>query len=234
MSPAARSSGAATCRASSASSSACSTPTSGTAASTARGRSRPSCSSPTSSSPCAGGGELRFRGAADRIDVDDDGTLHVVDYKTGKADDYRGLDEDDPDLGGTLLQLPVYGAAARAHQKAPDAPVRAEYWFVSDRGKYVRVGYEITPDVLELVGATLGTIVDGIAAGRVPEPPDRQDDRHLRRLPALRPRRARRRRSASRVGAQAPRPGDGAVRATSPSRSTMTPTIPTATGGTDG
>ena len=36
------------------------------------------------------GRAVRFRGFADRVDVADDGTLHVLDYKTGKADAYRG------------------------------------------------------------------------------------------------------------------------------------------------
>jgi ATP-dependent helicase/nuclease subunit B len=89
----------------------------------------------------------------------------VLDYKTGKADDFRGLDADDPDQAGQLLQLPVYGAAARQHAHAPDAPVLAEYWFVSDRGDFVTEGYEVTPEVLAKVGVTLGTIVSGIEGG---------------------------------------------------------------------
>ena len=51
-----------------------------------------------------------------------DGTLHVVDYKTGKADDYRDLSEDNPDAQGRRLQLPVYGQAARLR---PGDPGRA-------------------------------------------------------------------------------------------------------------
>ena len=111
------------------------------------------------------GRALRFRGKADRVDRADDGSLLVLDYKTGKADGYRGLTADDPDQGGSLLQLPVYGQAARQHQHAPDAAVRAEYWFVSDRGNFVTEGYDITPEVLDAVGVTLGTIVSGIEAG---------------------------------------------------------------------
>ena len=63
------------------------------------------------------GRALRFRGKADRVDRADDGSLLVLDYKTGKSDNYRGLSDDDPDQAGSLLQLPVYGQAARLHQQ---------------------------------------------------------------------------------------------------------------------
>ena len=111
------------------------------------------------------GRALRFRGQADRVDRSDDGSLHVYDYKTGSAWNYRGLTADDPDHGGVLLQLAVYGAAARAHEHDPGAAVRAEYWFVSDGEDFATEGYDVTADVLDRVGATLGTIVTGIEAG---------------------------------------------------------------------
>jgi ATP-dependent helicase/nuclease subunit B len=111
------------------------------------------------------GRKLHFRGQADRVDRADDGSLHVFDYKTGSAYKFRGLTADDPDQGGLLLQLTVYGAAARQHEHEPDADVRAEYWFVSQGEDFATEGYEITPDVLAKVGESLGTIVSGIEAG---------------------------------------------------------------------
>lgn len=117
------------------------------------------------------GRQVQFRGKADRVDVADDGTLHVVDYKTGKAASYKDLSEDNPDAQGRRLQLPVYGEAARQSQGAPDATVRAEYWFVSTGGKFERVGYSVTPEVLEHVGATLSAVVAGIEAGVFPHHP---------------------------------------------------------------
>lgn len=111
------------------------------------------------------GRSVRFRGKADRVDVGDDGRIHVVDYKTGKVDGFENLSAENPDCGGTKLQLPVYGLAARLHQAAPAAPVRSEYWFVSNRAKYRRIGYDVTDDVLERFGRTLGGIVSGIEAG---------------------------------------------------------------------
>jgi len=117
------------------------------------------------------GREVHFRGKADRVDVAADGTIHIVDYKTGSARRYRNLSEDNPDLGGTHIQLPVYGQAARAFQAQPHAPVQAEYWFTSSKGGFERIGYPVTPEVLERVGASLGTIVRGIEAGLFPHHP---------------------------------------------------------------
>jgi len=117
------------------------------------------------------GRSLHFRGVADRVDVGDDGTIHVVDYKTGSTRDYGDLTEDNPDARGRRLQLAVYGQAARLLRSAPDAPVMAEYWFVSAQGKFDRVGYPVTAAVLDKVAVTLGTMVAGIEAGVFPHYP---------------------------------------------------------------
>ena len=122
--------------------------------------------------PLTDGRNLRFRGAADRVDLSDDGTIHVVDYKTGKSDDFRRLGPDNPDERGTKLQLPVYGLAARQFVGQPDAPVQARYWFISDREGFRRIGYAVDDQVLARVGATLATIVDGIERGAFPARPD--------------------------------------------------------------
>jgi len=111
------------------------------------------------------GRSLRFRGKADRVDRSEDGSLRVLDYKTGKTAHYQGLSEDDPDQRGRRLQLAVYGAAARHHEQLLHAPVRSDYWFVSANGRFATTGYWITDAVLAKVGSTLGTIVSGIEAG---------------------------------------------------------------------
>lgn len=115
---------------------------------------------------------LRFSGAVDRLDIADDGTLHVVDYKTGGARAYASLGPDDPDQRGTRLQLAVYGQAARAFHGQADTPVRADYWFVSDREGFARKGYPVDDAVLDRVAATLTTIVHGIESGVFPARPD--------------------------------------------------------------
>jgi hypothetical protein len=135
----------------------------------------------------ADGRMLRIRGMADRVDRADDGSLLVLDYKTGKRDQYKGLSADDPARGGSLLQLPVYGVAARAHQHTPDAPVRAYFWFVSQRGEFKVDGYEVTDDVLELVGAALGWIVSGIEGGIFASRPTQTSTAIFNECPACNP-----------------------------------------------
>jgi ATP-dependent helicase/nuclease subunit B len=121
--------------------------------------------------PLPNGRGLRVRGVIDRVDRVHDGSLVVVDYKTGRADDYKGLGEHDPHQHGTRLQPVVYAAGARAELGI--APVRFEYWFVSRVGRFERIGYEVTPDVERDVGDALATIVDGIERGVFPmRPPE--------------------------------------------------------------
>jgi hypothetical protein len=115
--------------------------------------------------PLPDGRVLRVRGRIDRIDIGLDGTVHVIDYKTGGRRSYESLSEDDPVAGGTKLQLPLYGLAGRLAVKDPSAAVRAEYWFVTDKGEFKRVGYDVTDDVLEQAEEVLGEIVAGIEAG---------------------------------------------------------------------
>jgi ATP-dependent helicase/nuclease subunit B len=123
--------------------------------------------------PLPDGRVLRIRGRADRVDVAADGSLHVIDYKTGSlTTEVKKLGQDDPVRGGTKLQLPVYGLAGRLHHGSPDARVHAEYWFVTRRGGFERVGYEVTDDVLAVTSDVLGTIVAGIEAGAFPPHPE--------------------------------------------------------------
>jgi ATP-dependent helicase/nuclease subunit B len=116
------------------------------------------------------GSQLLFTGYADRVDRRDDGSLVVVDIKSGKASGFKGLDATDPTLHGSKLQLPVYGLAARQSFGSPDTPVEAEYWFVGrDLGN--RIGYAVTDEVLIEYARVLGVIVDGLRAGVFPMVP---------------------------------------------------------------
>lgn len=125
--------------------------------------------------PLADGRTVPVRGKADRVDQGDDGTLHVVDYKTGKTTSYMGLSAEDPHQAGRRLQLAVYSQAARQHvldtSSGPVASVRAEYWFTSTPGGFKRIGYAVTDDVLISVGQAMSTIVDGIESGLFPPHP---------------------------------------------------------------
>lgn len=114
------------------------------------------------------GRTVRFRGQIDRVDRGEDGLL-VTDYKTGKADPYRGLDENskswDPVQRGTRLQLPVYALAARASLADSEVPVRAQYWFVTSEQEFKTCGYSLDESALSRFRYALGTITEGIGAG---------------------------------------------------------------------
>ena len=128
---------------------------------------------PAVSVPLPDGRILQVRGRADRLDRATDGTLHVVDYKTGRCSDgYKPLSEDNPIAGGTKLQLPLYGLAGRLAEGEPLAPIHAEYWFATSAGGFVRKGYRVTDAVLTETAATLAKIVAGIEAGVFPPHPD--------------------------------------------------------------
>ena len=117
---------------------------------------------------------INFRGMIDRIDISGDGaSVLVVDYKTGSADPYKGLD-DDPIDQGRRLQLGVYSLAARA--LFPDATgVTAAYWFSTNRGRFQFVPtahFNITDDsVAARFREGVTSIVDGINAGLFPANP---------------------------------------------------------------
>ena len=117
------------------------------------------------------GRTLEIRGRVDRVDVAADGTVHVIDYKTGSLrGSYLELSESNPVAGGTRLQLPVYGLAGRAAAR----PARRGAGGVLVRhrqGRVRRVGYDITPDVLGTTVRVLDVIVRGVEGGVFPPHP---------------------------------------------------------------
>ncbi len=118
-----------------------------------------------------GGRPVRVRGVIDRVDRLPDGRLVVIDYKTGRSDTYRDLDENDPHQAGTRLQPAIYAAAAR--DQIGGGAVRFDYWFTTRTGRFARIGYELTDAVAATVGSVLATIVDGIRGGLFPgRPPE--------------------------------------------------------------
>src|SRR5439155_2361592 len=84
--------------------------------------------------PLADGSVIRFRGAIDRVDVSPSRVL-VIDYKSGGTWGYDGL-SDDPVLAGRHLQLVLYARAARANVAETGSDIRAEFRFVSSKGKF--------------------------------------------------------------------------------------------------
>ena len=110
----------------------------------------------------------------DRMDISGDGkAVLVIDYKTGSAEPYWGLD-DDPIDQGRRLQLGVYSLAARA--SFPDATdVSAAYWFSTNRGRFQfapAAHFNITDEsVAERFREGVASIVDGINGGIFPANP---------------------------------------------------------------
>lgn len=115
---------------------------------------------------------LRVRGRIDRVDRGVDGAVHVVDYKTGSLrGGYADLTPDNPVVGGSRLQLPIYGLAGRLAAADPAAAVTAEYWFATTKGGFRRAGYDVTPEVLETTIEVLDVIVRGVEGGVFPPHP---------------------------------------------------------------
>jgi ATP-dependent helicase/nuclease subunit B len=111
-------------------------------------------------------GGLTVRGYVDRIDFAPDGRAWVIDYKTGHPSPYKGLGPEKPFGDGSRLQLAVYAMAV------PGATaVEALYWFVTERGGFERIGFEVTPDIRLRLDATLRAIVTGVASGAFPAVP---------------------------------------------------------------
>ncbi|RMH71148.1 MAG: hypothetical protein D6683_14775 [Actinomyces sp.] len=117
------------------------------------------------------GRRVHLRGRVDRLDLADDGTIIVTDYKTGSKPGNYEPSPDDPTAGGTRLQLGLYALAARHLLGRPDAPVRAEYRFVDHRAEFATVGLDVDDaHVAEFLGV-VAAIVDGIEAGLFPAHP---------------------------------------------------------------
>jgi ATP-dependent helicase/nuclease subunit B len=109
---------------------------------------------------------VTLRGTADRIDLLADGTLRLLDYKTGKASKAK-----------TLLQVPIYGVCAEQRI----AGRHGRRWRVGDAG-YLAFGREdpfvsiVTPEnreeVLRESTDALVETVEAIEAGAFPVQPD--------------------------------------------------------------
>ena len=97
------------------------------------------------------GGIMHISGTIDRVDRLPDGSVLVRDYKTGRknADPTKGLD------GGRVLQHALYAEAARTFllEDDGDAPLQAEYFYLSEKeqGSRVRMplGEAELPSILE-------------------------------------------------------------------------------------
>lgn len=118
------------------------------------------------------GGRVLMRGSADLVEETSDGTLVVIDIKTGGFSSYKDI-ETDPVVAGTRLQLPVYAAAAL--QLLGGERAEAAYWFVR-QGKRRWIEVELSDSLTALYADTVGRLVRSIATGLFPaKAPDGPD-----------------------------------------------------------
>jgi len=115
-------------------------------------------------------GHLSFRGKIDRADIGEDGSITVIDYKTGRSDRFEVIAKDPVDAG-RHLQLPIYALAARSLAQAADAPVRAEFRFVGPRavkdGTFA-ISIELDDGVRERLLGTVDVLTKTVATGLFP------------------------------------------------------------------
>lgn len=116
------------------------------------------------------GRSVRFRGRVDRVDAGPDGTLRVIDYKTGRV--AAAPSDADPLAGGTRLQLPVYAMAARRRHGARGA-VEAGYWYVGAQA--MPASQPLDESLVARLSEVVATAVGGIEGGVFPGNPGRSD-----------------------------------------------------------
>jgi len=122
------------------------------------------------------GRTLHLKGRIDRIDASTAGDeVLVIDYKSGKDDDFLKL-EADPVLRGTQLQAAVYALVAAEHY--PRARIEAGYWFLDRRTSPAEGwrGFPFDEQARAHVVDALDVIVTGAAQGRFPLRPGPYND----------------------------------------------------------
>ncbi|MCB0992322.1 MAG: PD-(D/E)XK nuclease family protein, partial [Acidimicrobiales bacterium] len=118
------------------------------------------------------GRTIDIRGSADRVEIAPDGSIIVIDYKTGSSRGFTDIKRDvDKTANGTKLQLPVYALAARREHGDQSTPVRAMYWFITSKANYQSIGFELDDDALGRFDEVLATILDGLEQGVFPARP---------------------------------------------------------------
>jgi hypothetical protein len=115
-------------------------------------------------------GELSFRGKIDRADLGEDGSITVIDYKTGRPGRFEVIAADPVDAG-RHLQLPIYALAATSLAETADAKVRAAFRFVGPRsmrdGSFA-IGIELDEGIRRRLDETVDVLTRTVATGLFP------------------------------------------------------------------
>lgn len=115
------------------------------------------------------GDRMALRGSIDLVDESDNGSLVLVDYKTGRD---TKLTPDAPHKGGTKLQLVLYALAAREVLDRPGVAITSLYWHITARSRYRQIGYEVTQEIENMTLGAVQLIVDNIHEGVFPQHPE--------------------------------------------------------------
>jgi ATP-dependent helicase/nuclease subunit B len=105
------------------------------------------------------GSEIRIHGRMDRVDQRADGTLVVVDYKTGGPGRYQKTKV--PFRGGRQIQPAIYAEAAA--QLFGTREVGFEYHFPTDRGRNETLVY--SPQELAAARGIVADVIDQVKTG---------------------------------------------------------------------
>ncbi len=120
--------------------------------------------------PTASGGEARFHGRVDRVDLTANGGAIVVDYKTGKADAYTAL-RGDPVVRGQRLQPVLYGLATHLATGVPTDAISSGYWFVNADASFTRESITLDEQTLARFDTVVAELLAGIERGDFPARP---------------------------------------------------------------
>jgi ATP-dependent helicase/nuclease subunit B len=115
----------------------------------------------TSGTYALGDATIRVHGRADRVDTLPDGTLRVIDYKTGSAARFTRDPKKAPFAGGRQLQPAIYASAVTSVLGAEVSSF--EYRFPTERGRNETVTY--TRAELDAAAPIVRELIAGVARG---------------------------------------------------------------------
>jgi|GEM_PF-5819602 len=100
-------------------------------------------------------------GFIDRIDIDANGTLYIIDYKTGSPDKYQKLNSNERKLSG-FLQLPLYALAYSEEMPSPIFYSRYEFLSQPEKNISLLIDDDLIAELHNCVESACDLIQHGI------------------------------------------------------------------------
>lgn len=121
--------------------------------------------------------DVEFRGFADRIDRWTDGTVNIIDYKSGSG---NGIETkklaQDPTLGGTVLQGLIYAEMVKQRQppvaQGDVSGYGFSYWFLGGDLSKMKATLTLDEKTVQVLNRTVRTAVTMMKEGLVPMQPE--------------------------------------------------------------